>query len=94
LHDEHHGFRSLDDAVRVSRRDLFKISAGVGLLLGDPTVWAPERRQSTGRPGPTFAERSKIARTPRIRFRAFSRPRGQVSDPSVIRDAAFSPIAL
>ncbi len=82
----HHGYRSLDETVRVSRRDLFKISAGVGLLLGDPTVWA----QSAGKAQPprtNVAEALKIARTAHSLPGPFPGRVVQVNDPKVIRDA-------
>lgn len=39
------GYQSLNEMTQVNRRDMLKIGAGIGLLLGNPTAWAQEAQK-------------------------------------------------
>ncbi len=58
-------YRSLDDMVNVNRRDMLKIGAGIGLLLGNPSAWAQEAQkpQPPAKPKTNVEDVLKVPKT-------------------------------
>ncbi len=58
-------YRSLDDMINVNRRDMLKIGAGIGLLLGNPSAWAQEAQkpQPPAKPKTNIEDALKVPKT-------------------------------
>ncbi len=79
------GYQSMNDMVCVNRRDMLKIGAGIGLLLGNPAVWAQESQKPSppARPKTNIDDALQVPKAPRSLPGPFPGRVIQVSDDRV-----------
>jgi len=90
------GYQSLNDRTAVNRRELLKISAGLGLLLGRPDLWAQEatKPQPAARPATNVDVALKIAKTSLSLPGPFPGRVVQVTDSRAIQGKRVQPAVL
>ncbi len=86
-------YRSMESATEINRRDLLKLGAGLGLLLGTPTAWAQEaqKQQPPARPKTNVDEVLKIPKTAHSLPGPFPGRVVQVSNAAVLKENRVQP---
>lgn len=86
-------YRSMGNIAEINRRDLLKLGAGVGLLLGNPALWAQEAQkpQPPARPKTNVDEALKIPRGAHSLPGPFPGRVVQVSDAAVTAEKRVQP---
>jgi hypothetical protein len=89
-------YQSLNDLAAVNRRELFKISAGLGLLLGRPDLWAQEaaKPQPPARPATNVDKVLQAARTSLSLPGPFPGRVVQVTDSRALQEKRVQPAVL
>jgi hypothetical protein len=87
------GYRSMEGRADINRRDMLKLGAGVGLLLGTPTAWAQEAQkpQPPVRPATNIEEVLKVPKTAHSLPGPFPGRVVQVTDPASLHDNKVQP---
>jgi hypothetical protein len=80
------GYKSMERLAEISRRDLFRLGASAGLLLGNPGAWAQEAQkpQPPARPKTNIDEALQVPRTAHSLPGPFPGRVVQVTDPAVL----------
>lgn len=86
-------YRSMEVVPKLNRREMLKLGAGVGLLLGTPTAWAQEAQkpQPPARPKTNIDEALKIPRTAHSLPGPFPGRVVQVTDASATSENRIQP---
>jgi len=82
------GYRSLNEMTQVNRRDLFKLGAGLGLMLGRPDLWAQEasKAQPADRIKTNLDDAMKVAKVEHSLPGFFPGRVVQITDPAVVQE--------
>jgi len=83
----------MESRAEINRRDLLKLGAGIGLLLGTPTAWAQEAQkpQPPARPKTNIDDALKIPKTEHSLPGPFPGRVVQVTDPGVHKEGKVQP---
>ncbi len=86
-------YNSMESRAEINRRDLLKLGAGIGLLLGTPTAWAQEAQkpQPPARPKTNIDDALKIPKTEHSLPGPFPGRVVQVTDPGVHKEGKVQP---
>jgi len=86
-------YKSMESRAEINRRDLLKLGAGIGLLLGTPTTWAQEAQkpQPPARPKTNIDDALKIPKTEHSLPGPFPGRVVQVTDPGVHKEGKVQP---
>ena len=86
-------YKSMESRAEINRRDLLKLGAGIGLLLGTPTAWAQEAQkpQPPARPKTNIDDALKIPKTEHSLPGPFPGRVVQVTDPGVHKEGKVQP---
>lgn len=80
------GYKSMQSRLDINRRDLLKLGAGMGLLLGNPSAWAQEAQkpQPPAKPATNIDDAMRVPKGPHALPGPFPGRVVQVTDPKVI----------